>query len=118
MPAATALDEEAWAALEEIVERALSDRPRHIRKQFRLFMRVLDLAPLARYGRRFRSLDIARRTRVLTALEMSHLLPLRRGTWGLRTLILMGYYARPEAAHAIGYKAHPRGWSARREDRA
>jgi hypothetical protein len=33
--------------------------------------------------------------------------------WGLRTLILMGYYARPAAAAEVGGSAHRRGWAAR-----
>jgi hypothetical protein len=115
VPAATALDAEGWAALSIIVQRALSDRPGRIRRQFRLFLSILDLAPLARYGRRFRGLDVARRTRVLSVFEMAPVLPLRRGVWGLRTLVFMGYYARPDAARTIGYHANPRGWSARRD---
>jgi hypothetical protein len=94
----------------------LNDRPKPIRKQFRLFLRLLDLLPVARFGRRFCSLDTARRERVLTALQDAPLLPLRRGVWGLRTLVFMGYYTRPDAAQVIGYQAHPRGWSARRGD--
>jgi hypothetical protein len=39
---------------------------------------------------------------------------LRRGSWGLRTLVLMGYYGRPDAKQEIGYRADPRGWEARR----
>ena len=42
------------------------------------------------------------------------MLAVRRGFWGLRTLVFMGYYARPEAAAAIGYRADVRGWEARR----
>jgi len=114
VPAATALDAEGWATFDNIVQRALSDRSVRIRRQFRLFLSILDLAPLARYGRRFRGLDVSRRVRVLSAFERAPLLPLRRGAWGLRTLVFMGYYARPEAARAIGYQADPRGWSARR----
>jgi len=37
---------------------------------------------------------------------------IRVGFWGLRTLALLGYYARPEAAQEIGYTADPRGWEA------
>jgi hypothetical protein len=37
---------------------------------------------------------------------------IRVGFWGLRTLALLGYYARPEAAEEIGYTADRRGWEA------
>jgi len=59
-------------------------------------------------------LDPARRARFLDSLQTSRLLLARRGIWGLRTLVLMGYYGRPRAAAAIGYRADPRGWEARR----
>ncbi len=107
------LDENGWNHLAAIVGKALADRPERLRRQFRLFLRVLDLAPLARFGRRFRSLDEPRRAQVLEALQDSPLLLLRRGVWGLRTIVLMGYYARPGAAAEVGYRADPRGWSAR-----
>jgi hypothetical protein len=51
---------------------------------------------------------------LLRGIENSRLLLLRRGIWGLRTLVFMGYYARPEAAAALGYAAAPRGWELRR----
>jgi hypothetical protein len=59
-------------------------------------------------------MDAAARQRMLAALEDSRSPLLRRGFWGLRTLILMGYYGRPGAAAEIGYAADPRGWEARR----
>lgn len=115
VPEAESLDATGWAAVESIVERALEDRPAKMRRQLRLFLRVIDFLPVPRTGRRFRALDPAGRREVLERLERSRLLLLRRGFWGLRTLVFMGYYARPEAASAIGYSASPRGWEARRE---
>ena len=41
----------------------------------------------------------------LRASSTLPLLLLRRGFWGLRTLVFLGYYARPEAAAEIGYRA-------------
>jgi hypothetical protein len=38
---------------------------------------------------------------------------IRRGVWGLRTLVLMGCYTRAEMMDGIGYRAHARGWAAR-----
>jgi hypothetical protein len=113
VPEAAALDEDGWAEVERLVESTLAPRPAGIRRQLRLFIRAIDLLPLARYGRRFRSLDAERRTRVLASLQSSPLLLLRRGFWGLRTLAFLGYYARPEARAEIGYRASPRGWEVR-----
>src|SRR5207245_33002 len=74
---------------------------------------ILDWLPLVRYGRRLRALDGARRARVLSLLQRAPSLLIRRGFWGVRTLVLLAYYGRPAAAAAIGYRADPRGWDAR-----
>ncbi len=113
VPEASRLDEAGWRELEAVVEQALASRPPALRRQLRLFIRAIGLLPLARYGRPFAALDGRRRTRLLTGLQESPLLLLRRGFWGLRTLIFMGYYARPAAGEEIGYRASPKGWSAR-----
>lgn len=113
VPEAATLDAAAWRDLEAIVEQAIAQRPPALQRQLGALLRAVELLPLARYGRRFTALDPLRRTRVLHALERAPILLLRRGFWGLRTLVLMGYYARPAAAAAIGYRADPRGWEAR-----
>lgn len=113
VPEAAALDEAGWRDLEAIVENALTQRPPRLRRQLLLFMRVIELLPAVR-GPRFSVLPLAARVRFLAALERAPLLLVRRGFWGVRTLILMGYYARPAAAHEIGYRAEARGWEAPR----
>jgi hypothetical protein len=110
VPAAATLDDAGWGEVEAIVERALAARPAKMRRQLLLFVRLLTVAPLLRHGRRFPALDPAAQARFLGAVERSPLLLLRRGFWGLRTLVFMGYYGRPAAAAAVGYRAHARGW--------
>lgn len=114
VPEAARLDERGWADLEGIVEQALSARPAALRRQLRLLIALLQWAPLLLHGRRFTGLDRDRRARFLARAQDAPLLLLRRGFWGLRTLVLMGYYVRPEAAREIGYRADPRGWESRR----
>ncbi len=114
VPEAADLDERGWTDLEAIAERFLAARPAPVRRQVALLIRVLQLAPLARWGRPFTSLDAARRTRFLEALQDAPLLLLRRGVWGLRSVAFMGYYGRDDAARAIGYRADPGGWETRR----
>ncbi len=114
VPEADRLDEAEWTAVERIVADALAARPRGLRRQLLLLLRLVEWLPLVRHGRRFTRLDAARRTRFLERLQDAPLLLLRRGCWGLRTLLLMGYYGRPEAARAIGYAADPRGWEVRK----
>ena len=114
VPEAQALDESQWLAVERIVEDALALRPAKVRRQLGLLIRAIETLPLLATGRRFSALDAERRTRFLMTLQNSPVLLLRRGTWGLRTLVFMGYYGRPEAAALIGYRADIRGWDARR----
>jgi hypothetical protein len=60
------------------------------------------------------ALDAARRIRLLEWFAHSPLLPFRRGIWGLRTLVMLGWYTQPGVIAALGYRADPRGWEARR----
>ena len=113
VPEARDLDERAWADAEAIWERFLATRPVAVRRQLVLLIRLMDLLPLLRWGRRFTALSPERRVRFLTALQDAPLLLLRRGIWGLRSIAFMGYYGRAEAAEAVGYRADRRGWEAR-----
>ena len=113
VPEAAQLDEQQWVALEEIVRGALTSRPRALQRQIILLVRAIQWLAVLRYGRRFTALDAARRERLLEQLQNAPVLLVRRGIWGLRTLLLMGYYGRAAGGRAIGYRADPRGWKAR-----
>lgn len=113
VPEAAGLDEAGWHDLEAIVRRALATRPAVVRRQLALFTRLLDIVALLRTRHTLAGLSPRARWELLDALSRSRLLLVRRGIWGLRTLVFMGYYARPQAAHDIGYRASAAGWSAR-----
>ena len=113
VPEAAQLDEQQWVALEEIVRGALTPRPRALQRQFILLVRAIQWLAVLRYGRRFTALDATRRERFLGQLQNAPVLFVRRGIWGLRTLLFMGYYGRAAGGRAIGYRADPRGWKAR-----
>ena len=110
VPEAQDLDETGWRELEGVVEEALAKRPAGLRRQLLVFIRALDTLPRLRWGRPFRALDPERAGQFLRAVECSRFFLLRRGFWGLRTLVLMGYYTRPAAYDAVGYGARLRGW--------
>ena len=112
VPESAALDDQGWHDLELVVEGLLRARPASLTRQLRLFLRLIQWLPLLRYGRPFTSLDQAARTRVLTHLQNDRIQKVRVGFWGLRTIVLAGYYGRPDAARAIGYAASPQGWEA------
>ncbi len=112
VPESASLDQQGWSDLESVVESLLRDRPESLKKQLRMFLRLIQWLPIVRYGRPFTSLDAAARTRVLAHLQNDRIQKVRVGFWGLRTIVLAGYYARPEAAQSIGYAASARGWEA------
>jgi hypothetical protein len=114
VPEAAALDERGWTEAEAIVERFLATRPARVRRQVPLLIRLVDLLAVIRHARRLPSLDDGDRLRLLESLQDAPFLLLRRGIWGVRTLAFMGFYGRPEAAAAIGYRADARGWLVRR----
>ena len=114
VPETAGLNPAGWSALERTVATAIGARPPKVQRQVRLFLHIIGWLPLLRYGRPFTRLDPRRRERFLASLQSSRLLLIRRGFWGLRTLILMGYYTQADVIGAIGYRADPRGWSVRR----
>jgi hypothetical protein len=114
VPESVDLDSQGWRDLDLVVAGLLQDRPENLQRHLRLFLSVIQWLPLLRYGRPFTALDQAARTRVLAYLQNHPIEKVRVGFWGLRTLVLAGYYARPEAARSIGYAASPLGWEALR----
>jgi hypothetical protein len=116
LPGPEALDEAGWRRTEAIMEGALGPRPSSVKRQLQLFLRLLNLFPLVTTGRTLRGLPPERRTAFLESLQRSRLAPLRRGLWGVRTLLFMGYYNQDSVRQEIGYRAHPRGWAARDEE--
>jgi hypothetical protein len=110
VPESVGLSDGEWNEAAAIIARAIAARPAGVRRQLGLFLRALDLVALVRYGRGLRSLSVAKLTALLESLARSRVLALRRGVWGVRTLAFMGYYARPAAARAIGYRASAAGW--------
>ena len=114
VPDAATLDEAAWRDVNAAIAQVLAKRPPAARRQLTLLVRILDALPLFRWGRRFHALGTARRARFLDAMQYSPIPLVRRGVWGLRTLIFLGYYARPEVHATLGYRATARGWAVRR----
>lgn len=112
LPAPDALDEEGWRTAEAIMEDALAARPPSVKRQLRLFLRLLNLLPLFTTGRTLVKNPPKRRAAFLGRIQRSRLMPLRQGLWGVRTLIFMGYYNQDCIRAGIGYGADPRGWEA------
>ncbi len=116
VPAAASLDPAAVNRLLDLVDNALAERPAPVRRQFSLLLTVLRWAPVTRFGRPLDRLDPERQAAVLRAFERAPIQKLRAGFWGFRTLVLLGFYGRPEAGPAIGYRPSLDG-NARLHDR-
>jgi hypothetical protein len=113
VPETTAASAAQWATLEATTDRAMAARPPSLSRQLALLIRLIDLVSWIRYGRGVAQLDAGRRTALLEALAASRLLLVRRGIWGLRTLVMLGWYSQPDVTAALGYRASPAGWGAR-----
>ena len=113
VPESAYLDQRGWTEFETVIADALAQRDERVRRQLTALLRLVQVLPLTRYGQPFTRLTSKRRTTFLESIERSPVTLIRRGFWGLRTLIYMGYYTRDDIAAAIGYRAHPSGWAAR-----
>ena len=114
VPEAAELTDTEWREFNGVIEHALSKRPAAMQRQLGLFLRILGLLARLRHGSSLPAMSLETRTAFLHSIENSKLLLFRRGFWGLRTLVFMGYYARPSMSTALGYAAGPRGWETRR----
>lgn len=114
VPETASLGPEEWREVCAVVERALAARPEQTRGQLVSFLRLVEYLPLVRLRGRFSRLGANERREELERLERSATLRVRRGVWGVRTLVFMGYYTRPDVQAALGYRASAEGWSARR----
>ena len=94
----------ASARFDEIVDSALAARPEPVRRQLGLFLSIIRLAPVVRWGRPFEALSGDRRDRFLRWLENHPLAAVRAGFWGLKTLVFMGWYGQDEQWAAISYR--------------
>ncbi len=103
-PGIAALDADARDRVVAIVRHAVASRPVALQRQFDLFLNLVRWGPVLRYGRRFDDLDPDRQDAVLRWFYDAPVMVLRQGFWGLKTLVFMGFYGRPEAGAQIGYR--------------
>ncbi|MEE8146752.1 MAG: hypothetical protein V3T24_04050 [Longimicrobiales bacterium] len=116
VPELSGVEEGVWLRAEALITRGLSGQPDAIVRQLVLFMRVVNVLSLARFLRPFTALDDERRLRLLSSLENAPILAIRRGVWGLRTLVFMGYYGQDDVRAQLGYRATSLGWRAVRKE--
>jgi hypothetical protein len=114
MPETRTLDGVAWQRTEAVIDAMLEDRPPQTRRQVGRFIRLANVLPVIRYGRTFTELSQSRQARVVDALESAPFLSVRRGVWGLRTLVSMGVYGQdPTGSARPTWSDRPRSRRAR-----
>ena len=116
VPELNTADEEVWRRTESIITEGLSGRPDAMTGQLVLFIRVVNVLAVFRFLKPFTALDDERKLRFLHSLENAPVLAIRRGVWGLRTLVFMGYYGQDDVKARLGYRAQSLGWRAVRQE--
>ena len=109
VPGSASLDAEACGRMLALVEETLATRPGRTVRELALFLRVLRWLPALRYGRPLDRLGPAVQDAALRWFQDSPVTLFRKGFWGVKTLVYLGYYGRPEAASTIGYRPSTNG---------
>ena len=91
-------------AMLDLVDQALAARSPAMRRQFGLFLQMLRWWPLLRYVRPLEMLDPRQQDAVLRGFQDAPVQLVRSGFWGVRTLIFIGYYGRPDVGPSIAYR--------------
>lgn len=109
VPASATKTDADRAAMLALVDDTLLSRTSQMQRQFRLFLRVLRWAPVVRYLRPLDYLDGPRQDAALRWFQNHPLQVIRGGFWGVRTLVLLGFYGRPDIGPSIGYTPSSNG---------
>jgi hypothetical protein len=86
-----------------VADRVLSRRSPADRRKLLLFLLVVEVCAIFRYGARFSNLPLMKRARFLALFENSVLPPFRQGFFGVKTFVLMGYYGSEVAWGELQY---------------
>jgi hypothetical protein len=103
VPETSDLDDSGRARFFDIIDEALEDRPAGVRRQFATFLGLMRWLPLIRYGGPFDKLGADRPDDALRWFEDCPVGLFRKGFWGLKVLVFMGYYGQNETWEAVGY---------------
>ena len=90
-------------AMIALIEGTLASRTPAMRGQFRLFLRLLRWLPFLRHFRPLDRLDGPRQDAALRGFQDHPRQIIRAGFWGVRTLVLLGYYGQPATGPSISY---------------
>lgn len=103
VPEMAEMDQAGRERFLEIVEATLMTRSPSIRRQFGVFLNILNLSPIPTRFRSLMRLSPEARDLMLRKFQYSSSKLLRIGLWGLKTLIFMGYYGQEAVKRKIGF---------------
>ena len=117
-------DTEALEACREF----LSGMPPQTRVEFQSLLVLVELSPFIFGPRRMKFTDLGpdEQDQVLKSWEQSPVVPQRGGFRAIKSVVMMGYWSRPETWPSIGYSVHDNPgvpspqrerWKAREEER-
>jgi len=86
-----------------LIEGTLASRTPAMRRQFRVFLAALRWLPFLRYLRPLDRLTGLRQDAALRWFQDHPLQLIRGGFWGVRTLLLLGFYGRSAIGPSIAY---------------
>ncbi|SMC16252.1 hypothetical protein SAMN02746041_00037 [Desulfacinum hydrothermale DSM 13146] len=104
VPETASLSAQQSDRFRHIIRQALMERPAAVALQLRLFLALVDLAAAWRYGTRFARLSDPKRQRLLAWFQDGPVPLFRKGFWGLKTLVFMGYYGQDELWPRFNYQ--------------
>jgi hypothetical protein len=103
VPASAQLTPAARGEMLTLIEGTLASRTPAMRRQLDLFLRVMRWLPFLRYLRPLERLDGPRQDAALRWFQDHPVQVIRGGFWGVRTLLLLGYYGQPVNGPSIAY---------------
>lgn len=109
VPPCERLDDAARDEMMRIIDRAITGRPASMQRQLGLFLTVIRVVARLRSLRRIEKLKPDDVERLCRWLERNPISLVRKGFWGVKALILMGYYGQGPIRAAIGYRPELRG---------
>jgi hypothetical protein len=109
VPESASLDAPARDRLVALVEDLLATRTPKTRRELALFLRVLRWLPAVRYLRPLDRLAACDQDASLRWFQDSPVALFRKGFWGVKTLVFLGYYGRPEIGETIRYRPSREG---------
>jgi len=109
VPPCTNLDEPARDEMMRLIDVAVSQRDRSMQRQLGLFLWVIRVVARLRGLRRIERLSPEKLDSLMRWLERNPVSLVRKGFWGVKALILLGYYGQGPIRQALGYLPKLRG---------